>query len=97
MKADAVEKTVPSEYSWASRPLASDTEVDAALRHAVAAQRDWRRTSVGERVTLVNDFVDAMLAGKIPARPAVVRGRAVPSKDDPKPEDIKSAGRNMLV
>ncbi len=46
----------------ARRPVASDAQIDAALKAARAAQRAWAKTSIKERCAFALKFMDAMLA-----------------------------------
>jgi acyl-CoA reductase-like NAD-dependent aldehyde dehydrogenase len=46
----------------AERELADAPRIDGALARAVAAQRDWRRTALDERVAVVEQLVDWMTA-----------------------------------
>jgi acyl-CoA reductase-like NAD-dependent aldehyde dehydrogenase len=48
----------------ASRPVASDAEITAALAAARKAQADWRRVPVAKRAAILSRAVDAMLAMK---------------------------------
>lgn len=47
---------------FASRPFASESEIDQALAAARAAQRAWRRQSLEQRAAFCTAFVDAMLS-----------------------------------
>lgn len=47
---------------FASRPFASDGEVDEAVAAARSAQRAWRRRSIDDRAALCTAFVEAMLS-----------------------------------
>ena len=47
---------------YVERSLAEPEEIDAALSRAAAMQREWRQSSIAERVRLINAFVDAMLS-----------------------------------
>ena len=47
---------------YVERPLASEAEIEAALRRARAAQREWRLVAVGERAAIVNRMVEAFEA-----------------------------------
>jgi len=47
---------------YAERPIATDTEVDAAVSAARAAQTDWKGVPVAERKRFVLAFLDALLA-----------------------------------
>jgi acyl-CoA reductase-like NAD-dependent aldehyde dehydrogenase len=46
----------------ARRPSAGPAEIEAAVRAARAAQREWRRVPISERARLCSAAVDAMLA-----------------------------------
>ncbi len=48
----------------ASRPVASEAEIAAALAAARKAQAGWRRTPISERAAILSRAVDAMLAMK---------------------------------
>jgi acyl-CoA reductase-like NAD-dependent aldehyde dehydrogenase len=48
----------------ASRPVASDVEITAALAAARVAQSEWRRVPIPERAAILSRAVDAMLAMK---------------------------------
>jgi acyl-CoA reductase-like NAD-dependent aldehyde dehydrogenase len=64
---------------YVRRPLAGDAEVDAALARSVAAQRDWVRTPVDERVKACRAMADALvdLAGVVGEELAWQMGRPV--------------------
>ena len=47
---------------YATRPLASDAELERALQAAARAQGDWKRRSLQERARFCGAAVDAMLA-----------------------------------
>ena len=47
---------------YVERPLAGDSEMDAALERAVAAQRGWQACDLAERQTLLSRAVDAFVA-----------------------------------
>lgn len=47
---------------YVDRPVATPSEIDAALARARAAQKAWRRVPVGERARLVGGLVEAMKA-----------------------------------
>ncbi len=47
---------------YVERPLAGEGEIDAALTRAEAAQRDWARVPVAERVAIVHRAIDAFVA-----------------------------------
>jgi len=49
---------------YASRPLAGDAELDAALKRARAAQAEWRHVPVAGRGRFMLAMLDAMLAMK---------------------------------
>jgi acyl-CoA reductase-like NAD-dependent aldehyde dehydrogenase len=57
----------------ASRPVASDAEIAAALVDARQAQAEWRRTPVAERAAILTRAVDAMLAMKDEIAPELTR------------------------
>ena len=44
------------------RPAASAAEIDAALKAARSAQKEWRKLSIDERSAYVLKFLDIMLA-----------------------------------
>lgn len=46
----------------ATRPVASEAEIAAALADARKAQREWRRAPIAERAAILTRAVDAMLA-----------------------------------
>lgn len=46
----------------ARRPVASDAQIDAALKAARAAQREWAKVSIKDRCAFALKFMDAMLA-----------------------------------
>ena len=46
---------------YAERPLASPSEIEAAVVRARAARRAWGETTVAERQKIVSHFVDALL------------------------------------
>ena len=50
--------------AYAERPVAEDTAVEAAIRAARAARRDWRQVSVSERGLIALAFLDALAADK---------------------------------
>ena len=43
---------------YVERPLASDSDIEAALAGAVAAQRLWRRVALAERIAIVRRMVE---------------------------------------
>jgi len=47
---------------YVERPLADEQHIDQALARAAAAQREWRRTDLGERAAILDRAVDALLA-----------------------------------
>ncbi|MFN2644268.1 MAG: aldehyde dehydrogenase family protein, partial [Burkholderiales bacterium] len=47
---------------FVERPLASDSDIEAALANAIAAQRKWRQVPVAERVSFVRRMVDWCVA-----------------------------------
>ncbi|MEE8274280.1 MAG: aldehyde dehydrogenase family protein [Alphaproteobacteria bacterium] len=49
---------------FVERPLASAEEVDATLARAEAAQKEWKRTPLGERAAMLTRAVDAFVANK---------------------------------
>jgi acyl-CoA reductase-like NAD-dependent aldehyde dehydrogenase len=57
----------------ASRPVASDAEIAAALAAARKAQAEWRRVSIPERAAILSRAVDAMLAMKDEIAPELTR------------------------
>lgn len=57
----------------ASRPVASDSEIAAALAAARTAQRDWRRVPVADRAAILSRAVDAMLAMRDEIAPELTR------------------------
>lgn len=63
----------------ASRPLATQAEIDAAISSAVNAQRDWAGCAIPERAALCSTAVDAMLsmADEIIPELAMQMGRPV--------------------
>jgi acyl-CoA reductase-like NAD-dependent aldehyde dehydrogenase len=46
----------------ARRPVASDAQIEATLKAARAAQREWAKVSIKERCAFTLKFMDAMLA-----------------------------------
>ena len=63
----------------ASRPFASEANIDGAVSAAREAQRHWRNQPIGTRAVLCHAFVDAMLAmqGEIVPELAWQMGRPV--------------------
>lgn len=59
-------------------PLQDDAAIDFALNAAVAAQRDWRRQPVGERVKLLSRMAAALRAGKTRYAEMIVREMGKP-------------------
>jgi acyl-CoA reductase-like NAD-dependent aldehyde dehydrogenase len=57
----------------ASRPVASNTEITAALSAARKAQAEWRRVPIPERAAILSRAVDAMLAMKDEIAPELTR------------------------
>jgi acyl-CoA reductase-like NAD-dependent aldehyde dehydrogenase len=57
----------------ATRPVASDAEIAAALAAARNAQAEWRRVHVAERAAILSRAVDAMLAMKDEIAPELTR------------------------
>jgi acyl-CoA reductase-like NAD-dependent aldehyde dehydrogenase len=49
---------------YVERQLASDAQIDAALKRARAAQQSWRRVPMVERIATINRFIDAFVAKK---------------------------------
>jgi acyl-CoA reductase-like NAD-dependent aldehyde dehydrogenase len=49
---------------YAERPLAGETEIEAALARARRAQAEWRSLRVAERAALLTRAVDALVANK---------------------------------
>ncbi len=49
---------------YVERQLASDAQIDAALKRARAAQQSWRRVPLAQRIAAVNRFIDAFVAKK---------------------------------
>jgi len=47
---------------YAELPLASDSEIGAALARSIAAQRDWRRRPLTERAALLGALIDTFIA-----------------------------------
>ncbi len=61
--ADSVKIISPIDGSlYAERPLVTDAALDAAVSRARAAQADWARVPVAERVKACTAFLDALLA-----------------------------------
>src|SRR5688572_1872540 len=61
--ADSVKIISPIDGSlYAERPLSTDAALDAAVSRARAAQADWARVPVAERVKACTAFLDALLA-----------------------------------
>lgn len=61
--ADALRTISPIDGSvYVERSLATDAEVDAALARARAAQAEWGRLPVAERLSLLERLTDAVLA-----------------------------------
>jgi acyl-CoA reductase-like NAD-dependent aldehyde dehydrogenase len=57
----------------ASRPVASDAEITAALAAARKAQAEWRRVPIPQRAAILSRAVDAMLAMKDEIAPELTR------------------------
>jgi acyl-CoA reductase-like NAD-dependent aldehyde dehydrogenase len=57
----------------ASRPVASDAEITAALAAARKAQAEWRRVPIPQRAAILSKAVDAMLAMKDEIAPELTR------------------------
>ena len=47
---------------YVTRPMASETDIENALSNAAAAQTQWAATSIQDRITVCNRFVDAFVA-----------------------------------
>ena len=61
----AVQKTIsPVDNSvYVERPYATPADIAATLKRAAAAQKEWRRLSLGERAKILTAFVDEFLKG----------------------------------
>ncbi len=49
---------------YVERPLASDSDIQAALDKSVAAQKSWRKVPIGEKQALISKAVDYFVANK---------------------------------
>lgn len=64
----------PIDGSEAARfPVATPTEIEAAVAAAHAAQTEWKRVPIAERAAYLTRFVDAMLAMKDEIGPEITR------------------------
>ena len=50
--------------TYVERPLATASEIDAALARAEAAQKEWKRTPLADRAALLTRATDAFVARK---------------------------------
>ena len=50
--------------TYVERPLATDAELQQTLERARKAQAQWKRVALGERIDIVNRFVEAFVARK---------------------------------
>ncbi|MBL8782892.1 MAG: aldehyde dehydrogenase family protein, partial [Alphaproteobacteria bacterium] len=49
-------------HEVARRPVATDAQIDATLKAARAAQREWAKVSIKDRCAFALKFMDAMLS-----------------------------------
>jgi len=73
---------------YVERPYATDTEVEAAVERAVAAQRAWRATPLDRRIAILSDAVDRLVAERDDLGEEITRSMGRPIAASPKEADI---------
>ena len=73
---------------YVERDYASDAEVEAALERAATAQRDWRATPLDQRIAVLSDAVDRLVAERESVGEEIARSMGRPVAAAPKEADI---------
>jgi acyl-CoA reductase-like NAD-dependent aldehyde dehydrogenase len=80
---------------YAERPLAADAAIDAALARARAAQADWARVPVAERVARTTAMLDAVLAMNDEIVPELARQMGRPVRYGGEKRGLEERARYM--
>ncbi len=82
---------------YATRPLASSSEIDAALQRAKVAQRLWRSVPLAERIAAVTRMVDALLAMNDEIVPELAWQMGRPIRFGGEKRGVEERARHMLA
>ena len=70
----SIQKTItPIDNSvYLERPLSTQNEIDKVIENSKKIFQSWRNTSIEDRITIINKFIDNLIALKPEDRKSVV-------------------------